>query len=217
MQMDWHVVIDNAGPLLQGLANTLYITVVATIIGALGGGALCMMRLARSPWLSGAAKSYIAFFRVTPELALIFWAYFCLPPIFGLMMSGWLSGTLALGLVAAAYFAEIYRAGIESIARGQWEAGMALGLGRNIVWLKIVLPQALRRMIPALVNYLTEIIKNSTLLAGVGVAEVAYQAYTLGAQTFRYVELLSSIAVMFFIIIFPISLYSRHIEARMKR
>lgn len=217
MQTDWHVVIGNAGPLLQGLANTLHITIVATIIGALGGMVLCMMRLARSSWLSGAARSYITFFRVTPELALIFWAYFCLPPLFGLMMSGWLSGTLALGLVAAAYFAEIYRSGIESIARGQWEAGMALGLSRSIVWMKVVLPQALRRMIPALVNYFTEIIKNSTLLAGVGVAEVAYQAYTLGAQTFRYVELLSSIAIMFFIIIFPISLYSRHIESRMKR
>ncbi len=72
-------------------------------------------------------------------------------------------------------------------------------------------------MIPALVNYLTEIIKNSTLLAGVGVAEVAYQAYTLGAQTVRYVELLTSSAILFFVIIFPVSLYSRHIEARMTR
>ncbi|MGE4247747.1 MAG: amino acid ABC transporter permease [Parvibaculaceae bacterium] len=215
--MDWHVVIANMDLLLQGLKNTLHITIAVTIIGVIAGMALCVMRRATSRWLAAAAKAYIAFFRITPELALIFWAYFCLPPLFGLMLSGWLSGTLALGLVAAAYFAEIYRAGIESIARGQWEAGEALGLNRSAVWIKVVLPQALRRMIPALVNYLTEIIKNSTLLAGVGVAEMAYQAYTLGAQTFRYVELLSSIAMLFFIIIFPISLYSRRIERKMVR
>src|SRR5690606_36287602 len=128
MQLDWHVVMINLDPLAYGLLNTLGITAAVTAIGVIAGLALCMMRMSRWPWLSALARGYIAFFRVTPELALVFWAYFCMPPLLGLMLSGWASGTLMLGLVAAAYLAEIYRSGIESVPRGQWEAAMALGL-----------------------------------------------------------------------------------------
>jgi ABC-type amino acid transport system permease subunit len=164
-----------------------------------------------------AARAYLAFFRTTPELVLIFWAYFCLPPIFGLRLSAPVSGIVALSLVCGAYMAEIFRAGIEAVPRGQVEAACSLGLSSLAIWVTILLPQAVRRMMPAFLNYLTELLKNSTLLAGIGVAELAYQAYTLGAMTYRYMELLTSIAVIFFIVILPLSLAARGVESWMAR
>lgn len=217
MTFDWTAVTGNAGLLVQGLVMTLKITGVALLAGLAGGLLLCGLRLARRRVLRDFARGYVAFFRITPELVLIFWAYFCLPPLLGLSLSAFACGTGVLALVAAAYLAEIFRAGIESVGRGQVEAARALGLGWLPLWLRILLPQAVRRMMPAFLNYVTEILKNSTLLAGIGVAELAFQAYTLGAQTFRYLELLSAIAVLFFVVIFPISLLVRLREAAMQR
>ena len=209
MDFDWRVITSNLPLLAQGLAVTLVIAGVALAAGAVLGLAVCAARLQRWRLPRLLARGYIAVFRITPELVLIFWVYFCFPPIFDLRLSAWTSGTLALTLVAAAYMAEIYRAGIESVPVGQVEAAQSLGLPTWVIWLRILLPQAVRRMMPAFINYLTELLKNSTLLAGIGVAELAYQAYTLGAQTYRYMELLSAVAVAFFVVIFPISLLAR--------
>jgi His/Glu/Gln/Arg/opine family amino acid ABC transporter permease subunit len=209
VSFDWTVVFNNQSLLLTGLAISLAITAVVLAFGMVLGLALCAARLSGWRPAVAIAKGYITFFRITPEIVLIFWVYFCLPPLFDLRLSAWTSGTLALGLVAAAYLAEIYRAGIEAVPRGQVEAAKALGLGVVPLWLKVLLPQAIRRMTPAFLNYLTEILKNSTLLAGVGVAELAYQAYTLGAMTYRYLELFTVVGVLFFAFIFPISMAMR--------
>ncbi len=217
MNLDWTVVTQNYSLLAEGLGVTLLVTAVTLVFGGLLGLVVCAARLSSPRVLASAARGYISFFRVTPELALIFWIYFCLPPLFDLRLSAWTSGTLALTCVAAAYMAEIYRAGIEAIPQGQIEACRALGLRWLPIWLKVLLPQAVRRMMPAFLNYFTEILKNSTLLAGIGVTELAYQAYTKGAQTYRYLELLSAIAIIFFLIIFPISMIVRAGEARLAR
>jgi ABC-type amino acid transport system permease subunit len=147
-------------------------------------------------------------------MVLIFWSYFCIPLIFHIRVSGLLVGSVVLGLVAAAYFAEIFRAGIEGVSRGQIEAARSLGLRGFPQWRYVILPQALRLMIPPLVNYFTELIKNTTLLAGIGVAELSLEAYLLGGQTYRYVEFLSAIALVYFAVIFPVSLWSRRLEAK---
>jgi His/Glu/Gln/Arg/opine family amino acid ABC transporter permease subunit len=217
MSFEWTVIWSHWDALLRGFGMSLAITSVALAIGVTLGLVLCASRLSGRRGVAGAARGYITFFRITPEMVLIFWAYFCLPPLFDLRLSAWLSGTLALGLVAAAYLAEIFRAGIEAVPRGQIEAAKALGLGPVPRWLRILLPQAIRRMAPAFLNYLTEILKNSTLLAGIGVAELAYEAYTLGAMTYRYLELFTAIGVLFFAIIFPLSLLTRWREAELAR
>ncbi len=217
MEFDTTVITRNAGLLGQGLVLTLWITGASLLAGMALGLPIAAARMHPRAIAQRAARAYIAFFRTTPELVLIFWAYFCLPPIFGLRLSAPVSGILSLSLVCGAYMAEIFRAGVESVPRGQVEAGRALGLSSLAIWITILLPQAVRRMMPALLNYLTELLKNSTLLAGIGVAELAYQAYTLGAMTYRYMELLSSIAIIFFIVIFPLSLAARGVESRMAR
>jgi polar amino acid transport system permease protein len=200
--------------LAQGLVVTLEIAVVGLIVAIVGGALVCAGRRSAGAPFRAAALGYIAFFRITPEVILIFWAYFCIPLLTGEKVSGFWAGSVTLGLIGAAYLAEIFRAGIETVPRGQWEAARALGLPRYPLWRCVVLPQALRFSIPPLVNYFTEFLKNTTLLAAIGVSELSLQAYLLGGQTFRYLEFLTAIAMVYFAIIFPFSLLSRRLELR---
>jgi len=124
------------------------------------------------------------------------------------------SGVLALSLFAAAYLAEIFRAGVLSVPRGQVEASLSLGIPEFYIWCRIIFPPALRNMMPAIVNFLTELIKATSLLSAIGIAEMSYQATILGNKTFAYVEFLSAIAVLYFLIIFPLSLSVRTMEKR---
>jgi ABC-type amino acid transport system permease subunit len=170
------------------------------------------LRRSRRRWVAAGAVGFIQFFRTTPEMILIFWGYYCLPLLLDWQISGFWTGSLVLGLVAAAYLAEIFRAGIEAIPRGQWEAARALGLHAYPLWRRVVLPQSLRLMVPPFVNYFTELVKNTTLLSAIGVGELSLQAYLLGGQTFRYVEFLTVIAFGYFLVIFPATVLARRLE-----
>ncbi len=214
MEFHYKVVLQNYPLLIEGFWITVQVTLIALTIGILLGAAICATRLSGKRALDRTASAYIFFFRATPEMVLIFWAYFCIPLIFQLRVSGLWSGSIVLGLVTAAYLAEIFRAGINAVPQGEIEAATALGLKFSPKWRFVILPQAMRLMVPPLVNYFTELLKNTTLLSGIGVAELALQAYLLGGQTFRYVEFLSAIALIYFAIIFPLSLLSRRLEHR---
>ena len=214
MDFRLQVVLSNYPPLLEGVVLTLWAAAVALTIGVVLGALGCAVRLSGRPLADRIARGYVLFFRTTPEMVLIFWGYFCVPYLFKLKVSGFWTGSIVLGLVAAAYFTEIFRAGVQAVPRGQVEASLALGLGRYPRWRFVILPQALRLMVPPIVNYLTELLKNTTLLSSIGVAELALQAYLLGGQTYRYVEFLSAIALVYFAIIFPLSMASRRLERR---
>ena len=214
MEFQYKVVLQNYPLLIEGFWITVQVTLIALTIGVLLGAAICSLRLGGNRMFDRLAAGYILFFRATPEMVLIFWGYFCVPLIFQLKVSGLWTGSITLGLVTAAYLAEIFRAGINAVPKGEVEAATALGLKAYPKWRFIILPQAMRLMVPPLVNYFTELLKNTTLLSGIGVAELALQAYLLGGQTFRYVEFLSAIALIYFAIIFPLSLLSRQLEHR---
>ncbi len=212
MEFQLSVVLRNYPLLLAGAWMTLIITAIALTVGVTVGGVLCAARLSPVRWQRRFAASYILFFRVTPEMILIFWAYFCIPLVTGLRISGLWAGAIALGLVASAYYAEIFRAGIQALPKGQPEAALSLGMRGIPLWRFVILPQALRLMVPPLVNYFTELLKNTTLLSAIGVGDLALQAYLLGGKTYRYVEFLTAIAFIYFLIIFPLSLLSRRLE-----
>lgn len=197
--------------LTAGLAVTLAILGAGGLIAVAGGTLLCSVRIGRGRG-RGLARVLITFFRTVPEVVLIFWAYYCLPRLFGGRVSGFWAGTVTLGLIGSAYLAEIFRAGVEGVARGQAEAARALGLRPRHVWRFVVGPQALRLSIPPLVNYFSEFLKNTTLLSAIGVADLSLQAFLIGGQTFQYMGYLSAIAVVYFAMIFPISLLSRRLE-----
>ena len=217
MSFNLNVVLGSGPALVAGLLVTCLVTLIALAVGLLGAVLLQLLRSARSRALRRAVDGYICFFRTTPEMVLIFWAYFCMPIAFGWQVSGLGAGSVTLGLVAAAYLAEILRAGIESVPRGQVEAARALGLHRGPLWLRVILPQAMTIMTAPFMNYLTELIKNTTLLAAIGVGELAFVAYNLGAQTFRYFEFITAIGVGYFCLIFPISLLAHLLEQRRAR
>ena len=214
MDYNWNVVFRNYELLIQGLAITVQVTLISVLIGFLMGGIVCAARLSKTNLIKNFAIGYILFFRATPEMILIFWAYFCVPMIFEFKVSGFWTGSVALGLVTAAYLAEIFRAGFNAIPVGQLEAADSLGLKFYVKWRFIITPQLMKIMIPPLFNYFTELLKNTSLLSGIGVAELALQAYLLGGQTFRYVEFLSAIAVLYFLMIFPLSFISRKLELK---
>tara|TARA_B100000900_G_scaffold222497_1_gene188862 strand:+ start:198 stop:851 length:654 start_codon:yes stop_codon:yes gene_type:complete len=214
MDYNWNVVFRNYELLIQGLAITVQVTLISVLIGFLIGGIVCSARLSKTNLIKNFAKGYILFFRATPEMILIFWAYFCVPMIFEFKVSGFWTGSVALGLVTAAYLAEIFRAGFNAIPVGQLEAAESLGLKFYVKWRFIITPQLMKIMIPPLFNYFTELLKNTSLLSGIGVAELALQAYLLGGQTFRYVEFLSAIAILYFLMIFPLSFISRKLELK---
>ncbi|WP_168771076.1 amino acid ABC transporter permease [Palleronia sediminis] len=217
MNLNFSIVWANLPALWEGVQITLVSFVIALVIGLPLGVALCGMRLRKTGFLAGTARVYVTVFRSIPEMVLIFWMFYCLPPLLGFRVSGLFSGSLALGLVTGAYLCEIFRGGVQSVAKGQWEAARALALPRSATWLRVIAPQAARLAIPPFVNFMTELLKGTTLLATIGVADLALKSYVLGAQTFRYFEFLTAIAIAYFIIIFPIARFAEHIERRLAK
>lgn len=215
MDLNFTIVQSNLDALWQGAQITVAAFLLSLSIGLPLGMLLTLCLLRRTGFLYRSAYVYVTLFRAIPEMVLIFWMYFCLPVITESRISGFWSGSAALGLVAAAFLCEIFRGGVNSVPTGQWQAAESLALPRSATWFRVIIPQAARLAIPPFMNYMTELIKATTLLATIGVADLALKAYLLGAQTFRYFEFLTAIALVYFIIIFPIARYSEHIERRL--
>ena len=217
MDFQYRILLQYAPELLQGLLLTIYIVFACLVLSVAFGLLACVADLSQIRVARFVARRYINIFRVIPELVLIFWIYFCLPPLLDMKMSGATGGILALSLTSGAYMAEVFRAGIQAVPRGLVEAAQALGVRPYHRWRHVVLPIAVRSMMPAFINNFADLLKHTTLLSGIGVAEITYQAYTLGAQSFRYFEFFTVIAVAYFVIIFPLSVGARHAELRLRR
>ena len=200
--------------LFSGLLVTLSILGIGGAIAIAGGTIVLVARLGMGSLMRRLAVGYVVFFRTTPEVILIFWAYYCIPFVFGQRLTGFWAGSITLGLIGAAYLSEILRGGIEAVPRGQRDAAMSLGLRTYATWRCIILPQALRLSVPPFVNYFTEFLKNTTLLAAIGVGDLAHAAFTLGGQTYRHFEFLTAIAILFFLMILPVSIFARTLEKR---
>jgi His/Glu/Gln/Arg/opine family amino acid ABC transporter permease subunit len=201
--------------LLEGVLVTLRVTALSLVFGLMGGLVLCFGKLAGKGSGFVISTAIIDFFRTIPEFVLIFWIYSCLPLLLTVKMPGEASGIVALSLFTAAYTAEIMRAGILSVDRGQLLAALSLGIPKFKIWTRVIFPTAIRRMIPAFISFLTELIKATALLSAVSVAEITYQANILGSRTFAFIEFLSAAAVLYFVIIFPLSMVARRVEHQM--
>ncbi|MDD9857885.1 MAG: amino acid ABC transporter permease [Gammaproteobacteria bacterium] len=214
MNFDWSILAAHLDLLALGALNTFLILLLALFFGVVIGALVCAGNLQTRRLLRLPSRIYTHIFRTVPEMALIFWIYLSLPLILGTSFSAFASGILALSLVAGAFLGEIFRAGIVAMPAGQVDAANALGLGFVARWVKVILPQALRTVLPAIVNFITELLKMTSLLAAITVGELAYQAYILGSQTFKYNEFFTSVAIAYFVLIFPVSLLARRLERR---
>jgi His/Glu/Gln/Arg/opine family amino acid ABC transporter permease subunit len=215
-QFDWSVVFsrDMITVVLIGLRYTLYVSVLSLIFGNLVGLLAALMRISRKPPFAQIAYVYIDFFRTTPALVQLIWIFYVLPIIVGVSFSPITSGVIALSLNAGAFLAEVFRGGIESIAKGQSDASSVLGLSRWQAFLHVLLPQALRRVLPATGNVLIGLIKDSSLLTVIAVPELTYQFQNDVARTFRPLELYTALAFMYFVITYPLSLAASGLERR---
>ena len=219
MGYDWDFspVWRNAGPLLEGLGNTLWLSGWSIAAGLALGLLLALLRLSRSRVLSVLALAVIEFYRNTPPLLHFFWYFFGLPILLNISMSPFGAALLALSVQSGAFFAEIFRAGIISIEKGQWEAGRALGMTEARLMRRIILPQAVRRMIPPLMERSFELVKTTALAATLAYGELLYRAMVIASQSFRPLETYSAVAVIFFLVLFLASLGMRRVEAVLHR
>jgi len=214
-QFRLNVVADNMGYLLTGAWATGLVTLAALAIGVLIGLPCGLARMSKRRFLYVPAVSYIEVFRNTPALVQLIWIYYCLPILVGINMSAAVSATLALGLNAAAYVAEIFRAGIQSIDRGQIDASRSLGMSYLQTMRKVILPQAVRRMIPAFVNEIVALLKYSSLVSVLGVADLTYQAQVVSTTTYRPIEIFTFIALVYLALCTFLSYSARRLELRL--
>jgi polar amino acid transport system permease protein len=200
------------------LEHFLRYTLVATFLGsalaAVLGLVFAIVRRVGVPVLAPFISGFIVFVRSTPLLVQLFFLFYVLPTI-GITMSPLVTGVLALGVHYACYYAEVYRAGIEGVPKGQWEATTALSIPARYTWQHIVLPQALRRVLPALGNYAVSMFKETPFLALITVPELVQTASSLGSRNFRYIEPFTIAGLIFLLASYPTALALRKMETRL--
>lgn len=216
-QWDFSVVARHLPLLLEGLAQTLRLSLAAIAGGLAIGLVLALMRLSGRRWLAWPAIAVIEFFRATPPLVHLFWVFYALPILIGVNLSPFAAAVLALSVQSGAFFAEVYRAGIVSVERGQWEGARAIGMRPAQVMRRVVLPLALRRMVPPFVERAFELVKTTALAATLAYGELLYQAMVAVSRSYRPLEIYSAVAVIFFLVLFGASLVMRRIEDRVGR
>ena len=212
-EWDFSPVFRDAGLLLEGLINTLKLSGISLAGGLVIGLLLALLRLSGRRLLAWPAVAFIEFFRNTPPLVHFFWIFYALPIVSGLTLQPLVAAAIALSVQSGAFFAEIYRAGIVSVERGQWEAGKAIGMSAPTLLRRIILPIALRRMITPLTERSFELVKTTALAATLAYGELLYQAMVITSKSFRPLELYTAIAVIFFLLLFTASQVMRRVEA----
>lgn len=214
---DFSSVLDNYSVLLRGVVVTIELWAPCLLLGIFFGFLLALGRLSNSRWLRGGTLVYIELFRDTPVLIQLIWFYYAFPIIIDVQLTPFSAACLGLTLNTIAYCAEIFRSGIQSIARGQWEGARALGMRRSATLRRVILPQVVRRMLPAFTNRAIELAKVTSLASVLSVHELMYQGRILSSLYYRPLEILSTVAVIYFILIWPASLLSSRLEHYLAR
>ncbi len=206
------------GNLPAGVVMTLTITALSVAVGVGIGLCIAMMRLSAKSWLRIPGIVYVEAFRGTPMLVQILLFYFGIFPLLGLsrLHAVW-AGITALGLNSGAYLGEIFRGGIQSIDRGQREAALSLGMKNHQVMLQVILPQALANALPAIANEFITMIKDSSLLSFIAVAELTYRAMLVAARSYEYTTMYVGIAIVYFLMTSTMSRILSVLEKRLRK
>lgn len=208
----WEVLPTIVG---EGLRTTLLATAFGSVLAYTLGLVLALARRAPSAAVRAVVWAFIEFIRSTPLLVQIFFFFFVLPSV-GLKFDPLTTGVIAIGLHYSTFTAEVYRAGIEAVPRGQWEAAVALSLPMRRTWTSVILPQAIPRVLPALGNYTISMLKETPLLLMIGVLDIVGVANQVGSRAFRYVEPITIAGVLFLVLSLSASLLVRWLEKRVR-
>lgn len=199
---------------VDGLLVTIQATVLGSLLAYTLGLVLALLRRSDIWIVRTVTWLFIEFIRSTPLLVQLFFLFFVLPSSFGILLSPLTTGVIGLGVHYATYTAEVYRAGIDGVPSGQWEAARALSLPRSRTWMSVILPQAIPRVLPALGNNTISMLKETPLLLLLGVLDIAGAAFQAGSFAFRYVEPITIAGVLFLLLSYPSSLLVRWLERR---
>jgi polar amino acid transport system permease protein len=208
-------VLANADLLARGLLDTLAVTGTALGFGIPLGLGLALAKLSGRRWLALPASFLIEFFRTTPPLVQLFWFFFALPILIDVEMTPFAAAAITFSIQSSAFFAEVFRGGIVSIERGQWEAARAIGMTQSQLMRRVVLPQAVRRMFPAFMERSIELMKTTTLVATISYADLLFAANEVAQKTFRPLEVFTVAAGIYFLVIFLFSLLAQTMERRL--
>jgi polar amino acid transport system permease protein len=214
---DFAPILDNWQALAMGAAGTLRLFAICLVLGLGFGLVIALARRSRHAPLRWLAVAFIEFFRNTPVLVQILWFYFALPMLVPVEITPFTAAILGISLNSAAYSAEIYRGGIQSIEPGQWEAARSIGMSGLQTLRRIVLPQALRRVLPALTNRGIEIFKMTTLASVVAYVELLHQGKLVASLNFNPLEVYTVVGVLFFLFLYPLVRATYALERRLAR
>lgn len=199
MTFDFAAIWDNRDILIDGVLNTLLISIVAIPVGIFIGMVVCMLRISKRRILRWPAIVFIELIRNIPLLILIFMMFYALP-FYGIRLSGLTTGFICLSIYGGAYFAEVFRGGVKSVSKGQFDAAKALGLKYGFYMRRVIFPQLYKYVFPPGTNIALTIIKESSLLSMITVAELTYAAHDINGRTFTPVETFATIAVIYWVI-----------------
>ena len=214
MNFDFSVITQNAPLLWQGFLITVYYTIITIVAGMIIGLTIGLMQLTPYRILVWLGRVYVEFFRNIPLLVILLWTYYALPIFMGLNITkGW-AGFVALSCYVGAFYAEILRAGVQSIEPGQTDAATAIGMSYSQRMRRIILPQAFRRMVPPLAGQSIIQMKNTTLLSIITVPDLLYQASYISSFTYRPMEIYTAIGIIYVVVLTPLTLLARRLEKR---
>ena len=216
MEWDWAFVAKIMPTLLEGLKLTVLITILSAFVAAGLGLVLAIAKRSRNRWIAKPTAMLTEFIRGTPLLVQLYFIFFVLPDV-GIVLPPLVAGVIGMGLHYATYTAEVYRAGIENVPKGQWEAARATNLTARQTWVHVIIPQALPPMIPALANYLIAMFKATPLLSAITVLELMNQAKSVANSNYRYIEPMTLVGAFFLVMSLLSVILLRWLERRYGR
>lgn len=210
---DWEFAVEIFPEVWSGMLTIVWATIVGLVIALVLGLVFALLRRSRRKWISKPIGFLIDFIRSTPLLIQLFFIFFALPEL-GIVIDALPALIIGLGVHYGTYTSESYRAGIDAVDKGQWEAAVALNLSTITTWRNVVLPQAIPKVIPALGNYAVAMIKDAPLGSSIGVIGVLFVARSIGSQTFRFVEPMTLAGLLFLLFSVPAALGVQYLERK---
>ncbi|WP_419881304.1 amino acid ABC transporter permease [Peribacillus sp. B-H-3] len=217
MNLDFKSIMPSLPYILGGISTTIKVVIVAAIIGFILGILLSLLKISKIKILNWVADFYTSIFRGTPLVLQLMLIYFGSPQLFGVQIEAYEAAFLSFGLNSAAYISEIIRGGILGVDKGQREAALALGVPYRSMMLNIILPQAIKNILPALMNELISLTKESAVVTIIGLGDIMRRAYIVGGETYKFFEPILFAGVIYYVMVMILTIIGKVIERRMRR
>lgn len=201
--------------ILKGIFVSVGYCVGTILVGLILGLVCGLILLSKRRLLIIPVRTYVEAFRCTPHLVQLIWIYYALPVVINIDIPNYFAAALALTLYIGSFYTEIFRGGVQSIEKGQWDAGRALGMRKHQLMKRIILPQAIKRMVPPFINQSIIQFKNTSLISVIAVGDLLYQGNIITSATYRPLEVYTLIAILYFIILYPMTLIAKRLEVRL--